>query len=272
MPRNVLIATLLLLVTGLAQADPQLVRVGGYQFAPFVEIAPNGQATGLTLDLIAALNDFQDDYEFVFVPSKPTQRYKEFEANRFDMVMFESKQWGWEDLPVDNTAPYLSGGERYIARAEPGRDQSYFNNLADKRLAGIKGYHYRFANFNADPDYLHRHFTINLIDSNAGSIRMVLSGRADVAVVTQSFLFRQLQRNPKLKQQLLISDEFDQHYQHTVLVRQGTKPTAQEVEQLLNDMRAQGALTKLWSRYGLELQSSTANDDSESNTVSAPNL
>lgn len=227
------------------------VRVGGYQFAPFVEIAPDGSAKGLTLELIDAFNAAQDDYRFVFVPTKPAQRYNEFDAGRFDMLLFENKAWGWQAYPIVSSAPYLSGGERYIAKSLPNRDQSFFDNLADKRLVGIRGYHYRFANFNANPEYLHEAFTIDLIDSNAGSIRMVLSGRSDIAVVTQSFLHQQLKHNPGLKSQLLISEEYDQRYQHSALIRFGIKPTPTEIDVLIEQLTDRGVLHKLWHKYGL---------------------
>ncbi|UTA48420.1 transporter substrate-binding domain-containing protein [Simiduia sp. 21SJ11W-1] len=235
----------------MANSAPTEVRVGGYQFAPFVEISPEGEASGLTLELIEALNLVQNRYHFVFVPTKPAQRYKEFEANRFDMLLFENKTWGWNNYAINSSSPYLSGGERYIAQALPGRGQDYFDNLQDKRLVGIRGYHYRFANFNADPNYLHEQFTINLIDSNAGSIRMVLSGRVDVAVVTQSYLFQQLASQPELQSQLLISEKFDQRYQHCALIRAGTRPAPSELDNFIKRLQAQGTLDALWQKYGL---------------------
>lgn len=252
MLRWFVIAALVLSATGgLARAEPTQVRVGGYQFAPFVEFGTDGLATGLTLDLIDAMNRFQREYHFVFVPTEPTLRYKEFIAQRFDMLLFENKAWGWQQLPIESSQPYLSGGERYIARALPGRDQTYFASLADKRLVGIRGYHYRFANFDSDPERLQRQFNINLIDSNAGSIRMVLSGRADIAIVTQSFLMRYFQSYPKLRNQLLVSDHFDQRYQHTALIRKGLKPSAQDLDALLAAMQQAGTLAQLWEKYGV---------------------
>jgi polar amino acid transport system substrate-binding protein len=235
-------------------AEPLQVRVGGYQFAPFVEFGQDGRASGLTLDLIEAMNQFQQDYQFIFIATEPTLRYKEFSAQRFDMLLFENKAWGWQNYPVDSSQPYLTGGERYIAKALPGRDQQYFTALSDKRLVGIRGYHYRFADFVDDPDVLHNRFNINLIDSNAGSIRMVLSGRADIAVVTQSFLTRYFQHHPTLRAQLLVSDHFDQHYQHTALIRRGMALDAEAIDELLSAMQAQGQLDQLWRKYGVYTQ------------------
>lgn len=63
---------LLLLLCCTAWGHP-LIRVGGYPYAPFVVKDDSGHYRGLTLDLIALLNDIQQDVHFVFVPtSAPT--------------------------------------------------------------------------------------------------------------------------------------------------------------------------------------------------------
>lgn len=49
---------------------------------------------------------------------------------------------------------HLQDAELFVARAEPGRGQANFKSLAGKRLALIHGYHYAFADFNADPRFL----------------------------------------------------------------------------------------------------------------------
>lgn len=242
---------LLLCLTSPAPAEPLNVRVGGYQFSPFVDLDARGRASGLTLELIALMNQQQAQYHFQFVATEPSLRFREFSAGRFDLVFFENIAWGWQRLPVRSSRVFLRGGERYLALAGAGRDQSYFNDLAGKRLVGIKGYHYGFAGFNSNPDYLTQHFNIQLIDSNAGSIRMLLSGRVDIAVVTEAFLEQYLQQHPDLRSQLLVSEIRDQDYQHTILVRDGIKPDAADMDKLLDQLQANGSLQQLWQKYGI---------------------
>ena len=66
---------LLLLLCCTAWGHP-LIRVGGYPYAPFVVKDDSGHYRGLTLDLIALLNDIQQDVHFVFVPTSAPHRYK----------------------------------------------------------------------------------------------------------------------------------------------------------------------------------------------------
>lgn len=231
----------------------QTVKVGGYEFAPFVEFGQGGRPDGLTLRLIEAVNAHQSRYTFEFVPTSPNRRYKDFEDHRFDAVMFESPDWGWTErrLPIDASRVFLDGGEVYIALAKPGRDRSYFDDFTDKRMVGILGYHYGFAGFEADPAQLAAKWKTALVKDNAASIDMILKDRGDVAVVTDAFLRRRLRDKPDLAARLLISDRFDQRYAHRVLLRRGGPVSAAEMDRILDAMEIDGTLAKLWRDFGI---------------------
>lgn len=73
-----------------AVQSKSIIRVGGYQFAPYVNLQEDGRYTGLTLDLINALNQIQQEISFEFVSTSIEYRYKAYEAGRFEMIMFEN--------------------------------------------------------------------------------------------------------------------------------------------------------------------------------------
>lgn len=230
-----------------------LVRVGGYDFPPFVETDSSGAVKGLTLDLIDSLNKLQSQYEFRFVPISARRRYSDLQDSRFDVMFFESPEWEWVDkkLPVDFSDVFLKGGEVFIAPAKPGRDQTWFDNLKGKRLVGILGYHYGFANFVADPDRLAKNWNIKLVANQRSAIDMVLADRMDVGVVTDSFLWSYLARNPSARDRLLISDRFDQRYNHRVLVRRNGPIDVARVNRLLSTLEQDGTLGRLWQAAGV---------------------
>lgn len=230
----------------------EVVRVGGYEFPPFVDNARDG-ARGVTFDLIDTLNQVQDRYEFRFVPVAARRRYADLLAAQFDVMFFESPDWEWEKggFPVDFTRVFLTGGEVYITQARPGRGQDYFASLADKRLVGILGYHYGFAGFEADPAALARRFTIKLVNNHRSGIDMVLAGRADVAVVTDSYLWTHLARHPDVRDRLLVSDRYDQTYRHRALVRRGGPIPVQDLDRLLEGLQQAGTLDTLWRQAGI---------------------
>ena len=243
-------ALLCLLAQGAAAAAP-VVRVGGYNFPPFVFFNHDGSYSGLTLDMIQAMNRFQDDYRFRFVPTSAQRRYRGMERGAFQMIFFESVLWGWQGRKVKPTRVYLKGGEVFIARKLPGRTTAYFDFLGGKRIIGILGYHYAFANFRTDPDYLRRIFNMVLTTSPSGNIMMVIRGRADIAVVTKSYLELFLKKHPAYRKLLMVSPRMDQIYHHTILVKDGTRPGVDEMNQLLDAMERAGVLHRLWRKYGL---------------------
>lgn len=239
---------LLVLGNSVAGAQsPVTVKVGAYPFLPFSD-----GKTGLTHELVQALNAFQTEYRFETVPTSANRRYRDMADGVYSHIFFESVLWGWKPAQVDATKVYLKGdGEVFVARAQRGRGQEYFQTLADKDILAVLGYHYAFADFEADPDVLRKRYAITFSTDNAVSLRNLLSGRGDVAVLTKSYLSRYLVEQPQDRGLLLVSQRMDQAYAHTALVAKGARPSAQELNRLLAQMEAAGVLARLWSAYGM---------------------
>ncbi|MGB0682601.1 MAG: substrate-binding periplasmic protein [Magnetovibrionaceae bacterium] len=248
--------TALLLVLLAMQAAPtsaeQVVRVGAYSFPPFAE-QEEGQLGGITPALLETLNGFQDTYRFELVATSPNRRYRDFMDGRFDLMFFESPAWGWQakGLPVETSEEFLKGGEVYITRAVDGRDQGYFDDLTGKKVAGILGYHYGYADFKSDPDLLRSEKGMILVIDAEAIINLVRQGRADLGIVTQSYLQRHLNLFPDQAGELLVSDRLDQAYSHRVLVRKGARPSAHEMTDLLGRMQSEGVLSRFLEEQGL---------------------
>ncbi len=243
----------LAMLTGQAASAREIVTVGGYEFAPFVDMEPDGKAGGLVPALIDELNRYQDRFEFRFVPTSPSRRYKDFSERKFDVIFFESPDWGWRDnrIAVDVSDVFLDGGELYVAQVRPGRGQDYFADLSGKRMVGILGYHYGFAGFEADPAVLTGRFRMTLVNDNAASIEMILKDRGDVAVVTDAYLKRYMKSHPESRQRLLVSERFDQRYAHRALVRPGAAIDVAAINRLFAAMTRDQTLGQLWRRFGI---------------------
>lgn len=225
----------------------EVVHVGAYPFLPFVD-----KSSGLTFDLVQAMNAFQKDYQFQLVGTSPNRRYKDLSSGAFSMVLFENIKWGWDANEVDSSKVYLRGdGEVYVARSAPGRGQDYFQTLKGKHILGVLGYHYGFADFESDKAQLQEKFYISFSPDNEVSLRNLLLGRGDVAVITKSYLSLYLLKNPQDAPRLLVSNQMDQAYAHTAVVKKGSKPSAQDIDALLAAMEKAGVLKKLWAKYGI---------------------
>lgn len=228
------------------------IRVGGYMFPPFVEIGEQGKVSGLTLDLIDALNKIQSEYHFEFYLTSSKRRYKDFQNKKFDTVFCEMMEWGWKDFPVDASKVFLNGGEVYISYKTKHKNQKYFDDLKNKSIAGILGYHYSVFGFNADELYLKKHFNAILTTDHIRSIELVEKNRVDLSIVTKSFLLRYLKNNPKAEKKLLVSEIYDQKYNHTILLRSKMELTADQINQYLNTMNTNGTLARLKTKYYID--------------------
>jgi len=231
----------------------QLVRVGAAHFPPYTVRPETGADTGLLPQLVEALNQLQSDYQFTLVPTSIPRRFRDFEQGRVDMAIFENPDWGWQNIPHTSVDMGLEDAEIFVAQREPQRQQDYFADLKGKRLALFSGYHYAFANFNADPKYLADTYNATLTYSHDSNLLMVLRGRADVALVTRSYLSDFLTRNVDTADQLLVSNRIDQVYHHYALIRPGAGITAEAFADLLQRLRDNGQMLKIFDPYRIEV-------------------
>jgi hypothetical protein len=229
----------------------QLIKVGAYNFPPYVIQAESALPQGLLPDVLAALNQQQSAYRFELVPTSVTRRYRDFQSARFDIMLFESPAWGWQGIPMGTLDMQVEDAEVYVAKAEPGRGQEFFTQFKGKRLALYRGYHYGFANFNADPKYLAREYNARLSYSHESNLLMVQRGRAEITVVTLSYLHSFQNDYPEQRGQLLVSTKADQIYQHKALLRSQAPIGFAALGALLQQLRSQGQLGKLLAQYQL---------------------
>ena len=239
----------LVLLLAMPLMAAQEVRVAAVDFPPYVFKAEQSHATGLLDELVAALNQAQTDFRFVLVPTAVKRRFRDFEHQRIDLAVFENPDWGWRNVQHVALDMHLEDSEVFVARAEPGRDQRYFDSFEGKRLALYHGYHYAFANFNSSPEYLSTTFNATLTHSHDSNLLMVLHQRAEIALVTRSYIGVFLERNRQYAGQLLISERVDQRYRHHVLLHPQAPITPDQFMVLYEALRDSGQLKSIFSRY-----------------------
>lgn len=247
--RNLCLGFLLCLALPALAAEE--VRVGAYHFPPYMVKPESAGPVGLVADLLAELNQLQSTYRFVLVATSTMRRYRDLESGRFDLILFESPQWGWQNTPHNALNLHIEDAEVYVARAQPGRDQSYFDELKGKRLALYNGYHYGFADFNSDQQFLTEHFDARLTYSHDSNLVMLMRDRADVAVITHSYLRLYQDRHPELRATFLVSQRVDQFYRHQALFRPQAPVKPERFAELLQALNSDGRLDRLLTRYHL---------------------
>ena len=231
----------------------QIVRVAAVHFPPYMVRPEKGEDAGLLPQLVTALNTEQHDYQFIMVPTSVPRRFRDFAEGRFDVAIFENPDWGWKGIAHETVDMGLEDAEVYVARRTEGRRQDYFDDLHNKRLAIFSGYHYGFANFNADPKYLAEHFNITSTYSHDSNLLMVLRGRADIAPVTRSYLIDFMSHNKDEASQLLVSDRVDQVYRQYALMRPHGAINGVHFSELLQKLREDGELDTIFRPLNIKV-------------------
>ncbi len=230
----------------------EIVRVGVTHFPPFYDVHENGEVHGLGIDVINALNTIQSDYLFQPVPASPLRRHAMFHEGRFDMSFFDHVVWGWDREKVESTPVYLTGGEVFITLKDPSKNQSYFTDIEKRSIAAIRGYHYRFTNFETDPKALHKRFNITLTNSPDHIIKLVEEKRVDIGIVTETYLLKYFQKHFTARAKFLTSNSYDQRYNFTTIVRKGFTPSAQKMNDLMKQVRTDPRFKWIKDTYGLD--------------------
>ncbi|MDX5297708.1 MAG: transporter substrate-binding domain-containing protein [Gammaproteobacteria bacterium] len=251
---GLILVGLILSLTGVRAEPPAEtrteVRVGGYEFPPYVMLK-DGQPSGLLPDLLAAFNRLQTSHRFTFVETAPKRRYIDFSKGRIDLILFESSQWGWQHTPHLATRVFMHDEEVMVAIAKPERDARFFEQLQARKLVGILGYHYRFAGMDADENRLGKSFDILLSQDHLRNLNLILLDRpevAEIAIVTHSFLEMFLDRHPEHRPRLMISAP-DQIYDLQGLLRPDGPLDLASLEKLLTLAEQDGTLAALRARY-----------------------
>ncbi|PWB29696.1 amino acid ABC transporter substrate-binding protein [Pseudomonas sp. SDI] len=229
------------------------VKVGAAHFPPYTVRPEQGADTGLLPQLVEALNQMQSQYRFVLVPTSIPRRFGDFKQGRIDMAIFENPDWGWQTIPHDSVDMGLEDAEIFVTHNNGQRNQGYFTDLSGKRLALFSGYHYAFAGFNADPTYLADTYNATLTYSHDSNLLMVQRDRADIALVTRSYLSDFLVRNPQSAGQLLASERVDQVYHHYALLRPHAPISGAAFNRLLQQLRNNGQMLKIFQPYRISV-------------------
>lgn len=232
------------------------IAVGVYEFPPLATVSDNNKADGMLGELLAELTATHQDITFRIVHTSPKRRHLDFEAGLYDVIFFENLNWGWKSRSVDATHPVLMDEDVYVALKKPGRDQSFFDNIADRNIVAISGYHYGFAGLSTDNAELEEHFQIEFSHSHSRNLDLIKADRpslAEVAIINRSYLQVYLEQNPEDRDRFLVSDVADQRYLLRILAREGGPVSARALEQMLSPLIDAGRYQQMVERYGLQL-------------------
>lgn len=236
-----------------------VVNLGVYYFPPIATVEEDRQVSGLLGDVINSIEAANPDLEFRIVYTSPKRRYLDFDAGLYDVIFFESADWGWSGRDVTISPPLLTDEELYIALKKPGRDQSFFNNIASHRIVALSGYHYRFSGLETTTEELQKTYNIELSNNHSRNMQLILADRpsvAEIAVTSRAYLQKHFENHPEDRDKLLISDAPDYRFNLEIIARKGGPVSADDLYHMLTPMINNGSYGSLAKKWGLALPSS----------------
>ncbi len=233
-------------------AAPKTIKIGITHFPPFYVVEHDHPLKGLGLDLISAMNDAQSDYKFEVIEASPRRRHDMFQKGLYDVSLFDHLDWGWNPETVEITKVYLKGGERYISSNKAQEKPDFFQNISSKKIGAILGYHYRFAEFETDPQELNKRFDINLVANQEQIIKQVLSNRIEVGVISETFLKKYLRENKENADRITISENYDQEYNFVGIVRKNAPISALTLERIIGSVTSNPEYKWIAVKYGIK--------------------
>lgn len=220
------------------------VKVGGYPFPPYVELSQNN-VKGYTIDLIKYLNSIQNKYSFTFVLTSPKRRFSDLGV-RYDIIFFEDKKWGWDPSAINNLDLGLRDFEVFISLSSLNKSDDYFKSFKKKNIILIRGYHYKFSNFNTNEEFLKKNYNALFTNEPKNIIEFVLSKRAKIGIVTYSFLQKYLDANKGIREELYISNFKDQVYDLSIISSPYSPLPVTDLQEIINTLKRENYFDKLY--------------------------
>lgn len=219
------------------------VKVGAYPFPPYLNI-DNSKLSGKTFDLIDVLNRIQKKYKFELVVTSPGRRYMDL-GTKFDLMFYEDLNWGWEGKDIENAELSLKDEEVFISLTDYYENTDFVKDIKTKKILLIRGFHYAFADFNTKEDYLNKNFKVVFTTSPQNTLDFLLNGRAQIAIITKSFLIEYLNKNPSKKSKILVNEKPDQLYNLTIIRSKKAPISIDELNNLVNLLKNSGKYKNL---------------------------
>lgn len=224
------------------------VMVGVYEYS-VVHFYLHDKETGFAHDLVRRLNEVQGDYHFVTVETSSRRRYNDLASGRIDMILLQNPDWNWRGRDVGFSTPIVWEYDILVAGRALVPGPSYFNNVLERSIAGVLGFHYKFADFRDDPKQLTRLLDISLLYNEPEVLEAVIRGDAEIGVVSAGFMSRKFSHVADLADRIAMGPRADNSYQLASVISRNAPITVERYNSYLNDLRAENAIAPVWSRW-----------------------
>ena len=225
--------------------NPVRVNVGAYEYG-VVYFFEDGKPRGMVPKLIKLLNDIQADYHFHLVETSSRRRFQDLEEGKIDLVMFENPLWGWQDFDVNYSDKIITTEDLYIRRHDAPPRRKPFENIYLSSIICVLGFHYGFADFNADPEHLAELFDIHLAYNETEVLNGVVRGDAEIGIISTGFLARKFVEDPSLREKIEVGRDPDAIHDLVSVISPQSPISVTALNRLMEQLILEGDVHRIW--------------------------
>lgn len=249
--KPVLLVLCLVAAMAAAQAQTKVVVVSE-SWARLMYLDDKNVPRGVMVDFIHRMNEVQDKFRFELKLYPRLRVDTAFIDKQADVYPLRTLLWTKPALGLLATKTILVSGDIYFSRKDNrfgGR--KIFDNLKERNIAGVRGYHYQLFNNNPDEAYVKKNFNAYLLASNEAVVKFILAGRADVGIVPEAVM-AQYFADPAMRDQLIIGDAYDSRVELSNLVRKDGPISVNDMNAIVDLLVKSGDVQKLKAKLSLQ--------------------
>lgn len=245
-------AALFLLCAAAGAAHAQVkVAVATESWAQLMYLDKKNVPRGVMAEFVQRMNEVQDKFRFELAIFPRLRLDQEFLDKRADVYPLRTVAWTRPELGLLATRTILTSGDLYIARSgnrHGGR--KVFDDIAKKKIAGVRGYHYQVFNNNPDETYIKKNFNAYLVGTNEAVVNFVLADRADVGIIPEVIIANYL-ADPKMRERLIVSERYDSRVELSNLVRKDGPISVDDMNAIIDLLVKSGDVARLKARLSI---------------------
>jgi hypothetical protein len=136
----------------------------------------------------------------------------------------------------------------YLALSDRKDLDQLFSDVTSNPMLCVLGFHYGFADFNADPAYLRDNFDVLLRYNEKEVLDGLVQGEAPIGIVSAGFLARQIVTDPSLRDRVVRADKPDAVYDLVSVLSNSAPIKLDAFNQLIDALHATGEVERLWQQ------------------------
>lgn len=203
--------------------------------------------SGLIRDLVTELNRAQERFNFVLKLYPPSRIMKDHFKQHIDLIAFNHLKWGWEQQGGKGSVVLTNGKDVFLSVQHNAPEHTKKHTIAV-----VRGFHYKF--FGYDPSKFEDNPLIFSLENEPSVVKFLAYGRAEKGIVSESYLNWIALSKPELFERITVL-ETDHSYTRRFIVMPRSLISVQELNELLFELKSNGLLERIFSRYGQPMPS-----------------